>query len=89
MQASLSMTQLLSSTETAPEATSQGDTAPAAQPASLPQAHCPPVSISNSLDEVSFDCDGLDDMMWDELGDLGLDTGEDPDMYANCYVGLS
>lgn len=36
--------------------------------------------LSSSLPEVGLDCGGLDDMMWDELEDLGMDIASDPDM---------
>lgn len=78
LQASLSLTQLLSRAETAPEATSAGRLSRPTGPL--------PASLSHSLDDVSFDCDCLDDMMWDELGDLGLEAAANPDMYANVVM---
>ena len=36
--------------------------------------------LDGSLGEVGLDCEGLDDMMWDELEDLGMEVASEADM---------
>ena len=36
--------------------------------------------LSSSLDQVDLDFHGLDELMWEELDDLGLDVSSNPEM---------
>ena len=79
----LTFSQLLTHPEAEPgSATStQAAVAPSVGRADLLNAPGPVLSeLGSSLDEVGLDCVGLDDMMWDELEDLGMDMASDPDM---------
>lgn len=75
-QVPMSFSQLLTEAEVelAPDASSEA--APVAAPGShdafTASQHGLP-ELSGSLDDVGLDCEGLDDLMWDELEDLGLD----------------
>ncbi len=79
----MSFSQLLSEPEAEPGSALCSQAAPAAAPAShasfTSTDHGLP-ELSSSLDEVGLDCEGLDDMMWDELEDLGLDMASRLDM---------
>ena len=79
----LTFSQLLTNPEAEPGSatSSQAAVAPSVGRADLVNAPGQALpELSSSLDEVGLDCVALDDMMWDELEDLGMDVASDPDM---------
>ena len=84
LQEHMSFSQLLTEPESEP-----GSAASRAAPvaADAPASHAsltatdqnlPP--LSNSLDEMELDVDALDDIMWDDLEDLGFHAAANPDL---------
>lgn len=82
LQETLSLTDLLTGPELAPDGKPTAAAAALASTSHLdnlsPVQHSVLFDNTNSLDDCSFDGEYLDDM-WDELEDLGLDAG-DPDL---------
>ena len=78
-QACMSFCQLLGE----PEGEACSQAAPAVAPGTQPSFTVSDgglPELGTSLDEVELDCQGLDDLMWDELGDLDLDVASQPEM---------